>query len=46
MEKLGMRSDPAEDFDDITVPEGNPLRPHVLYRIKAPASAPLSSGSR
>lgn len=38
MEKLGMRSDPAEDFDDATVPEGNPLRPHVLYRI--------SSGSR
>lgn len=33
MEKLGMRSDPAEDFDDVTVPEGNPLRPHVLYRI-------------
>ncbi|MBZ7921929.1 GNAT family N-acetyltransferase [Ensifer adhaerens] len=35
MEKLGMRSDPAEDFDDVTVPEGNPLRPHVLYRIKS-----------
>ena len=33
MEKLGMRTDPAEDFDDVTVPEGNPLRPHVLYRI-------------
>lgn len=33
MEKLGMRSDPAEDFSDVTVPEGNPLRPHVLYRI-------------
>ncbi|MCY1321758.1 Acetyltransferase (GNAT) domain protein [compost metagenome] len=33
MERLGMRSDPAEDFDDVTVPEGNPLRPHVLYRI-------------
>lgn len=34
MEKLGMRRDPAEDFDDITVPEGNPLRPHVLYRLE------------
>lgn len=33
MEKLGMRTDPAEDFDDVTVPEGNPLRPHVLYRV-------------
>ncbi|HEV7319109.1 MAG TPA: GNAT family N-acetyltransferase [Ensifer sp.] len=42
MGKLGMRSDPTEDFDDITVPEGNPLRPHVLYRIKAVASDPIS----
>lgn len=33
MEKLGMRSDSADDFEDGTVPEGNPLRPHVLYRI-------------
>lgn len=34
MEKLGMLSDPAEDFDDATVPVGNPLRPHVLYRAR------------
>lgn len=34
MEKLGMRTDPTEDFDDVTVPEGNPLRPHVLYRVR------------
>lgn len=33
MERLGMHTDPAEDFNDITVPEGNPLRPHVLYRV-------------
>jgi RimJ/RimL family protein N-acetyltransferase len=33
MEKLGMRYDPADDFEDTSVPEGNPLRPHVLYRI-------------
>ncbi|RDL51468.1 hypothetical protein BLJAPNOD_02602 [Ensifer sp. M14] len=33
MEKLGMRSDPTEDFDDTTVPAGNPLRPPVLYRV-------------
>lgn len=33
MEKLGMRRDPTEDFDDVTVPQGNPLRPHVLYRL-------------
>lgn len=34
MEKLGMQHDPAEDFDDVTVPPGNPLRPHVLYRLR------------
>lgn len=43
MERLGMRTDPAEDFDDVTVPVGNPLRPHVLYRVKAPAGWPISS---
>ncbi|HEV7304896.1 GNAT family N-acetyltransferase [Ensifer sp.] len=37
MERLGMRSEPAEDFEDTTVPEGNALRPHVLYRIRRPA---------
>ncbi|MEW9678150.1 GNAT family N-acetyltransferase [Pseudomonas sp. TE50-2] len=36
MQRLGMRSDPQEDFLDVTVPEGNPLRPHVLYRIDRP----------
>lgn len=36
MEKLGMRADPAENFCDTTVPEGNPLRPHVIYRIDRP----------
>lgn len=34
MEKLGMHRDPADDFDDGTVPPGNPLRPHVLYRVQ------------
>ncbi|MGE6784655.1 GNAT family N-acetyltransferase [Ensifer adhaerens] len=43
MEKLGMRSDATEDFDDVTVPEGNPLRPHVLYRVKAAALSPITS---
>ena len=32
MEKLGMRY--AGDFDHPRIPEGHPLRPHVLYRIK------------
>lgn len=36
MESLGMRRTPADDFADTTVPEGNPLRPHVLYRITNP----------
>lgn len=34
MEKLGMTHDPADDFDHPLVPEGHPLRRHVLYRIK------------
>lgn len=33
MERLGMRRDPAEDFDHPALPVGSPLRPHVLYRV-------------
>jgi len=33
MEKLGMTRKPEDDFDHPRVPEGNPLRPHVLYRL-------------
>jgi RimJ/RimL family protein N-acetyltransferase len=33
MEKLGMRCDPAEGFDHPGLPQGHPLRRHVLYRI-------------
>ena len=36
MEKLGLERDPDGDFDHPSVPEGNPLRPHVLYRVAAP----------
>jgi RimJ/RimL family protein N-acetyltransferase len=32
MEKLGLIHDPADDFDHPRIPEGHPLRPHVLYR--------------
>jgi RimJ/RimL family protein N-acetyltransferase len=39
MEKLGMTHDPADDFDHPKLPEGHPLRRHVLYRLKSP---PLS----
>ena len=34
MEKLGLRSDPADDFDHPLVAEGHSLRRHVLYRIR------------
>ncbi len=33
MERLGMSRDPRDDFDFPTIPPGNPLRPHVLYRL-------------
>jgi RimJ/RimL family protein N-acetyltransferase len=33
MERLGMRRDPADDFDYPSFPEGHPLRRHVLYRL-------------
>jgi RimJ/RimL family protein N-acetyltransferase len=33
MERIGMTHDPADDFDHPSIPEGHPLRRHVLYRI-------------
>ncbi len=33
MRRIGMTRDPADDFDDPSVPEG-PLRRNVLYRIR------------
>jgi RimJ/RimL family protein N-acetyltransferase len=33
MEKIGMTRDAADDFDHPSLPDGHPLRPHVLYRI-------------
>ncbi|MGL4966833.1 MAG: GNAT family N-acetyltransferase [Inquilinus sp.] len=36
MERLGLAYVAGADFDDITVPPGDPLRPHVLYRIVRP----------
>ena len=33
MEKLGMTHDPHDDFDHPNLPEGHPLRRHVLYRM-------------
>jgi RimJ/RimL family protein N-acetyltransferase len=34
MERLGMTRDPSEDFDNPTLPEGHPIRRHVLYRLR------------
>ncbi len=34
MEKIGLALDPAGDFDHPRLPEGHPLRRHVLYRKK------------
>jgi RimJ/RimL family protein N-acetyltransferase len=35
MERLGMTHDAGGDFDHPRVPEGSPLRRHVLYRLRA-----------
>ena len=39
MERLGMTRSSAEDFDfeHPRLPEGHPLRRHVLYRLRRPA---------
>ena len=33
MDKIGMHHDPKDDFDHPLLPEGHPLRRHVLYRL-------------
>lgn len=33
MERLGMRRNPADDFDHPKLPAGDRLRPHMFYRI-------------
>ena len=37
MERLGMSRNPDEDFDHPNIPEGHPLRRHVLYRLSRTA---------
>lgn len=34
MERLGMTRSLADDFEMPLLPEGHPLRPHVLYRLR------------
>ncbi|MCW1429294.1 GNAT family N-acetyltransferase [Novosphingobium sp. JCM 18896] len=36
MERLGMTRDPDADFDHPAVPDGDPLKRHMLYRIARP----------
>jgi ribosomal-protein-alanine N-acetyltransferase len=36
MERIGMTRSPGEDFDHPGIPEGHPLRTHVLYRAMRP----------
>jgi RimJ/RimL family protein N-acetyltransferase len=36
MEKLGMRRAEEDDFLHPTLPDGHPLKPHVLYRLRRP----------
>lgn len=36
MERIGMTHDPSRDFDHPGVPEGHPLKRHVLYAITPP----------
>jgi RimJ/RimL family protein N-acetyltransferase len=33
MRRIGMTRDPADDFRHPNLPDGHPLRPHVLYRL-------------
>jgi RimJ/RimL family protein N-acetyltransferase len=33
MERVGMTRNPTDDFEHPGLPDGHPLRPHVLYRI-------------
>ena len=34
MERIGMTRSPDDDFDHPLLPEGHPLRRHVLYRVR------------
>ncbi len=45
MEKVGLRHDPADDFDHPSLPESHPLRRHVLYRGPARATGPDAAAS-
>ena len=37
MQKIGMTHHPEDDFLHPKIPDGHPLKPHVLYRIRRPS---------
>ena len=39
MQRIGMVRDPAADFDHPSLPQGSPLRRHVLYRARRGVTA-------
>lgn len=43
MERLGMTHNPADDFLHPRLPEGHPMRPHVLYRKTREQHVPAHS---
>jgi RimJ/RimL family protein N-acetyltransferase len=44
MTRIGMRRDVAADFDHPSVPEGSPLRPHILFRVRPVHLLPTLEG--
>ena len=45
MERVGMRRDPAGDFDYPGFPENHPQRRHLLYRLRPDTSRPAATGA-
>ncbi len=45
MERIGMGHDPADDFDHPRLAVGDPLRPHVLYRLTRTHWATIRAGT-
>jgi RimJ/RimL family protein N-acetyltransferase len=37
MRRIGMSTDPSEDFDHPAIAAGSPVRRHVLYRLRRPS---------
>jgi RimJ/RimL family protein N-acetyltransferase len=44
MERLGMSHSPEDDFDHPALPDGSPLRRHLLYRLSAENWATSKAG--